>query len=365
MDKDTIFFSNRLISWYLGNKRSLPWRSSNSPYHVWLSEVILQQTRVAQGLPYYKAFVEKYPTIQDLANASEDEVLLLWQGLGYYSRARNLHASAKFVVNELDGIFPNTFKSILQLKGVGDYTASAIASICYNEPEAVVDGNVYRVLSRIFGIKTPTPSSKAHREFKELGGLLMDKNQPGIFNQALMEFGALQCVPRNPKCEGCTFSSKCVALQKNKVHDFPVRIKKTKVKKRYFNYFIIPSGDGALTIQQRLEKDIWYKLYEFPLFESKSALTKTQLINAMEEKIVFTDLNFESLQLLNRNQIVHKLSHQHLYTKFWMVEGDMVGLPSISIEDIDKYAFPKLIEEFLGSFLESEHLKCVVDNQIR
>lgn len=350
MNKDTIFFSNRLITWYLTNKRELPWRSANSPYHVWLSEVILQQTKVAQGLPYYNAFVEKYPRVQDLANASEDEVLLLWQGLGYYSRARNLHASAKFIVEELNGVFPDSFKTLLELKGVGDYTASAIASICYNEPQAVVDGNVYRVLSRVFGIETTIPSSKAHKEFKELGSLLMDKEQPGTFNQAMMEFGALQCVPRNPDCQQCVFSSKCVAFHKNLVHELPVKKKKAKVVKRYFNYFLVLSGEDSIAIQQRLDKDIWYKLFELPLLESKSALTKTQIINFIEENVAFADLDLNSLQLFNRKQIVHKLSHQHLHTKFWIIEGQVPHTASIPVDELKDYAFPKLIEEFLSSF---------------
>lgn len=356
MDKDTIFFSNRLITWYLTNKRELPWRSANSPYHVWLSEVILQQTKVAQGLPYYNAFVEKYPRVQDLANASEDEVLLLWQGLGYYSRARNLHASAKFIVEELNGVFPDSFKTLLELKGVGDYTASAIASICYNEPQAVVDGNVYRVLSRIFGIETTIPSGKAHKEFKELGALLMDKEQPGTFNQAMMEFGALQCVPRNPDCQQCVFSSKCVAFHKNLVHELPVKKKKAKVAKRYFNYFLVLSGEDSIAIQQRLDKDIWYKLFELPLLESKSALTKTQIINFIEENVAFADLDLNSLQLFNRKQIVHKLSHQHLHTKFWIIEGEMSHITSIPVDELKDYAFPKLIEEFLTSFLVKDYL---------
>lgn len=356
MFKDTTFFSKRLISWYLSNKRDLPWRSSSSPYHVWLSEVILQQTKVAQGLPYYKAFVEKYPTVQDLAKASEDEILVLWQGLGYYSRARNLHASAKYIVHELKGVFPNTFKKLLELKGVGDYTASAIASICFNEPEPVVDGNVYRVLSRIFGLDTPVPSSKAHREFKELAGLLMDKEQPGTFNQALMEFGALQCIPRNPECGQCVFATKCVALQKNMVQSLPMRRNKTKVRKRYFNYFVVFSGQDLLAIRQRLEDDIWYKLYELPLLESTSALTKTQLQSAIQESSMFTEIDLKSLQQINRKQIVHKLSHQHLYTKFWILDAEVVNSSFISINALNDYAFPRLIEEFLSTFLVASNL---------
>lgn len=355
MIKDTIFFANRLISWYHSNKRELPWRTANSPYYVWLSEVILQQTKVAQGLPYYNAFVEKYPTVQDLAKAREEEVLLLWQGLGYYSRARNLHHAAKYIIKELNGVFPDTFKSLLQLKGVGDYTASAIASICYNEPEPVVDGNVYRVLSRIFAITTTIPSSKAHKEFKELAGLLMDTTQPGTFNQALMEFGALQCTPHNPDCRQCIFKDKCLAFHKNRVHDFPIKRKKAKIRKRYFNYFVVLSNHDSLAIQQRLTKDIWYKLYELPLIESASPLTKKQLISAMLEDSLLGEIDLYDVQLFNKNQIVHKLSHQHLYVKFWLIEGGSTALPSIPIRELKNYAFPSLIDGFLSSFLTDDY----------
>lgn len=354
MLKDTSFFSNRLITWYLTHKRILPWRKDQNPYKIWLSEVILQQTKVNQGLPYYTKFIAAFPKIEDLAKATEDEVLLLWQGLGYYSRARNLHASAKYIVEELDGFFPKTYTSLLELKGVGDYTASAIASICYNEPQAVVDGNVYRVLSRIFGIETTVPSSKAHREFKELAGLLMDVEQAGTFNQAMMEFGALQCVPRNPDCSNCVFSSKCVALQKRKVHQLPVKKKKASVRKRYFNYFLVTSKPDTYAIQQRLEKDIWFKLYEFPLIEATKALTKTQLKEYIKENYPDSELDIDSLRLLNNKQIVHKLSHQHLHTKFWKVEGRWADLPKIPLNELENYAFPTLIEDFLSSYLVEE-----------
>lgn len=355
MVKDTFFFYNRLISWYLTHKRNLPWRTDKTPYHVWLSEIILQQTKVNQGLPYFNAFVSAYPRIQDLANASEDEVLLLWQGLGYYSRARNLHASAKYIVNDLNGVFPNNYKDLLELKGVGDYTASAISSICYNEPQAVVDGNVYRVLSRIFGIETPVPSSKAHKEFKELGLLLMDKEQAGTFNQAMMEFGALQCVPRNPDCNNCVFSSKCLAFKNGSVHELPVKKKKAQVKKRYFNYFFVESKEGSIAIRQRLNKDIWYKLYELPIVESESTLTKNQLMKYMEQEPEFKDCDLSTLQLYNKNQIVHKLSHQHLHTKFWIIKGDMPHLNDVSTDNLEDYAFPTLIHEFLASYLVKDY----------
>ena len=216
-------WSETLLNWYYENKRELPWRKTDDPYHIWLSEIILQQTRVDQGLSYYKKFIQNYPTVFDLAAAKEDEVLKLWQGLGYYSRARNLHASAQWVVDKNKGVFPQTFKQLLLLKGVGDYTASAISSICFDEPQAVVDGNVYRFLSRCFGISTPVDSSTAHKEFKTVATRLMEGFSPGDFNQAVMEFGAVQCTPKKAHCSVCPFSSECRAFQEERVYEFPIK----------------------------------------------------------------------------------------------------------------------------------------------
>src|SRR6056300_1490745 len=239
-----MIFSNKLILWYLQNKRDLPWRKTKNPYHVWLSEIILQQTRVAQGLDYYLKFIDAFPTVNHLANADESTVLKLWQGLGYYSRARNLHFSAKYIVKELTGEFPKTYKEIVKLKGVGDYTASAIASMCFNEPTAVVDGNVYRVLSRYFGIDTPINSSKGVKEFKAMAQELIDRNNPAIFNQAIMEFGATQCKPKNPDCGNCPFQNSCVAFGYNHIDALPVKNKSARAKKKYFNFLVFVSEDG-------------------------------------------------------------------------------------------------------------------------
>ena len=236
-------FSNTLIYWYLQNKRALPWRKSKHPYFIWLSEIMLQQTRVVQGLAYYLKFTEEFPTVFDLAKAEESTVLKMWQGLGYYSRARNLHFSAKYIANELNGEFPSTYKEIIKLKGVGDYTASAIASICFNEPTAVVDGNVYRVLSRYFGIATPINSSAGIKEFKALAQSLLNTKQPGTYNQALMDFGAMHCKPQNPLCDTCPFANSCVALEKKLTKELPVKEKKIKITKRYFNFLVIKTDD--------------------------------------------------------------------------------------------------------------------------
>ena len=343
-----MFFHKKLITWYLQNNRDLPWRKTQNPYHVWLSEIMLQQTRVAQGLPYFLKFTEAFPTIFDLANASEEKVLKLWQGLGYYSRARNLHFTAKYVANELNGEFPNTYKELLKLKGVGDYTASAIASICFNEPAAVVDGNVYRVLSRYYGIKTPINSSKGIKEFKELAQTLIDVEQPGVYNQAIMDFGALHCKPQNPLCNECILSDSCVALEKGLIKELPVKEKKIKIKKRYFNYLVILTSENKTIVEERVGKGIWQGLYQFPLIET----TKSTEINELLENEQFDALFPEqtSVSLFNKKEIIHKLSHQHLYTKFWIIKVDNYEKVMIDWSEIYKYPVPILIDKFLKEF---------------
>lgn len=261
-------FHNLLIKWYLQNKRDLPWRNTTNPYHIWLSEIMLQQTRVAQGMPYFLSFTTAFPTVFDLANANEEQVLKLWQGLGYYSRARNLHKTAQYIATELNGIFPDNYKDLLQLKGVGEYTAAAIASFSYNEAVPVVDGNVFRVLSRYFDIETDIAQAYAKKEFAALAFELMPKDNPAIFNQAIMEFGALQCVPKSPNCQICVFSESCAALQKKKVDQLPVKSKKLKVRNRYFNYLMLSDAEEKTLIQKRTAKGIWHNLYEFPLIET-------------------------------------------------------------------------------------------------
>jgi len=265
-------FANSLTRWYLKNKRDLPWRNTQNPYFIWLSEIMLQQTRVAQGMPYFFAFTNAFPTVFDLANASEEQVLKLWQGLGYYSRARNLHKTAQFVATELDGKFPDTYKELIKLKGVGEYTAAAIASFSFDENVPVVDGNVFRVLSRYFDIETDILSSGAKKEFTALAYELMSKDNPALFNQAIMEFGALQCVPKNPNCEVCPLNNGCLALQKNKVDQLPVKSKKTKVKNRFFNYVVFLDENQNTIIQKRSDKGIWHNLYEFPLIETETEI---------------------------------------------------------------------------------------------
>ncbi|WP_242131226.1 A/G-specific adenine glycosylase [Aestuariivivens marinum] len=342
-------FPKILMRWYSVNKRSLPWRETTNPYHIWLSEIILQQTQVTQGLPYYEAFLEQYPTVFDLAEAKESAVLKLWQGLGYYSRARNLHTTAKYIVNELNGVFPNNYKDLLKLKGVGDYTASAIASICFNNVTAVVDGNVYRVLSRYFAIETPINTTIGAKEFKALAQELIDNDNPALFNQAIMEFGARQCRPKNPDCSVCPLQEGCLALGTNKIDMLPVKLKAAKVKKKHFNFLVFISNDGKTVLEQRKDKGIWQNLYQFPLIETVKAINVPQLKVLLNTHDLLKNKTFD-IALYNKDTIVHKLSHQHLYTKFWIVKVDDLGSKGIFTKDIHQYAVPVLIGNFIEAF---------------
>ena len=310
---------------------------------------MLQQTRVAQGLSYYLKFTETFSTVFDLAKADEETVLKLWQGLGYYSRARNLHFTSKYIANGLDGKFPNTYEEIKKLKGIGDYTASAIASICFNEPTAVVDGNVYRVLARYYGIDTPINSSKGIKEFKQLAQEILDKEHSGTFNQAIMDFGAIQCKPKKPLCLFCPFSESCVALQKGKVEVLPVKEKKIKVRKRYFNYLVVKTKNDKTILNLRQGKGIWQGLYEFPVVETTTSINYTELLASKDFQELFSEPT--QISLFNEKEIVHKLSHQHLYTKFWIVETNQMTANSILWEEIFNYPVPVLIANFLEQFV--------------
>nr|WP_299032652.1 A/G-specific adenine glycosylase [uncultured Tenacibaculum sp.] len=347
-----MILAKKLIYWYLKNKRELPWRKTKDPYRVWLSEIMLQQTRVAQGLPYFLKFTEAFPTVFDLAKAEEIEVLKLWQGLGYYSRARNLHFTAKYISEELNGVFPKTYKELLQLKGVGDYTASAIASICYDEPVAVVDGNVYRVLSRYFGITTPINSTKGIKEFKELAQTVIDVTQPGVYNQAIMDFGALHCKPQNPLCGECPLAESCVAQGNNSVKELPVKEKKVKIKKRYFNYLVPVTEDDQTVLKERVGKGIWQGLYQFPLVETKKETDEKELIEHDQFVKLFPEKT--TISLFNKEDIVHKLSHQHLITKFWVVKTTNVSEKTMSWSKVKEQPVPVLIDKFLEEYLNEE-----------
>lgn len=264
-------FSEKLIAWYAENKRELPWRDTTDPYIIWISEIILQQTRVAQGYDYFLRFIHRFPNVTALAEAPEDEVMKCWQGLGYYSRARNLHAAAK----SMNGVFPATYEEVRALKGVGDYTAAAICSSAYGMPYAVVDGNVYRVLSRYFGIDTPVDSTEGKKLFAALADEMMDKSQPAVYNQAIMDFGAIQCTPQSPNCLFCPLVDSCSALKEGTITKLPVKQHKTKTTNRYFNYIYVRVG-ACTYLHKRTEDDIWKNLFEFPLIETEAPVTEEE-----------------------------------------------------------------------------------------
>lgn len=339
-------FTNLLIKWYLQNKRDLPWRNTTNPYPIWLSEIILQQTRVAQGMPYFYAFLESFPTVKELAIADEQQVLKLWQGLGYYSRARNLHQTAQYIANELDGVFPNSYAGLIQLKGIGEYTAAAIASFAYNEPVPVVDGNVFRVVSRYFGIESDISTGKTKKEFTALAAELLSKEQPALFNQAIMEFGATHCTPKNPDCENCIFNSSCVALQKGLVGQLPFKSKKIKIRKRYFNYIVLQDKKGNTKIQQRTDKGIWHNLYEFPLFETTQEEGFETIAPLIKNDTDFGD-SVVCIQEANPISLIHKLSHQHLYIKFWKVTINNTLTDGVNPEQLRTFPFPIVIHNFI------------------
>jgi len=345
-------FSKTIIHWYNKNKRDLPWRNTTDPYIIWLSEIILQQTRVEQGLPYFERFIAKFPTVRHLASAREEEVLNLWQGLGYYSRARNLHKSAKHIVENLNGTLPPNFKLLLELKGVGKYTAAAIASFAYKEVVPVVDGNVYRVLSRYFGIEYAIDSGKGQKHFFELAQELIPKKSPDIFNQGIMEFGALHCLPKLPKCFDCVLSDKCIAKAHNKQNKFPIKMGKTKVKELYISYFVFLQKNKEVIIRKRNEKNIWANLYDFPSIENDvfKALSMEIKENLWLEKAI--DSNVVSLYKTYK----HILSHRKIFATFYIIEGK-TNLKSIPFETkeikrskFNEYPVPKLIENFWHSY---------------
>ena len=348
-------FTSSLQKWYDIHKRPLPWRDISNPYFIWLSEIILQQTRVNQGLPYYIKFVNRYPTVTDLANSTEDEVLQLWQGLGYYSRGRNMLKCAKEIVEKYDAEFPNDYKVLTKLPGIGDYTASAIASFAFNLPYAVLDGNVYRVLSRIHGIDTPINSAQGNQTFKALAESLIDKSNPGNHNQSIMEFGAIQCVPQNPNCNRCIFQDSCFAFRSQQVKDLPVKLKNKPKKTRYLNYFVF-INDQKVLIQKRDKKGIWQGLHEFPMIERKKSITETEALLLLNEHYG-TDCH----TILSVDSHKHLLTHQTIYANFWVVPQTSFDFNINSdIFEVDlqalgtDFAIPVLLNKFLESAVMSD-----------
>ncbi len=341
-------FSENIIKWYDSNMRTLPWRSTNNPYFIWLSEIILQQTRVAQGLPYYERFVESFPNVLELANAPQQDVMRLWQGLGYYSRARNLHQTAQIIAHNYNGVFPTKYAELLKLKGIGPYTAAAIASFAFNEAVAVVDGNVYRVLARVFGIDQDIASPQGQKYFKEIANQLIDKNQPAQYNQAIMEFGALQCVPVSPKCEDCPLKINCVAANTNQVKTLPVKNKKIKVKSRYLNYFVL-RFDNQLVLKERKEQDIWQNLFDFYLIESQNHLIE----NVEQFDDWLNGLSAITTEIKQPAQtFTHILTHQKILASFWEIElSEKPILPDgyqfYSFSEIEILPKPNLLVKYL------------------
>ncbi|MBL7887094.1 MAG: A/G-specific adenine glycosylase [Flavobacterium sp.] len=341
-------FYDRITRWYLTNKRDLPWRKTTDPYAIWLSEIMLQQTRVAQGLPYFERFISTFPTVFDLAKADEEQVLKLWQGLGYYSRARNMHKTAQIVVDEFEGIFPPSYKELLQLKGVGEYTAAAIASFSYNEKVNVVDGNVFRVIARYLNVTTDISSATAKKEFVALANELMENRDSALFNQAIMEFGALQCVPKNPNCSSCVLNESCAALQLKRVDQLPIKSKKTKVRNRFLNYLIFEDAEQNTMIRKRSEKGIWHNLYEFPVIETENEEKLEVVIDKIKQE--FADLEINSVRIYDEN-LVHKLSHQNLTIRFFGVKTSQKLVNGLPISTINQFPFPIVLIKFIEKYL--------------
>ena len=343
-------FPTRLLAWYSVAKRDLPWRRTKDPYLVWLSEIIMQQTRVEQGTPYYDRFVAAYPAVQLLAAAGEQEILKLWQGLGYYSRARNLHATARKIVEDYDGLFPGTYNGIRKLKGIGDYTAAAIASICFGLPYPVVDGNVLRFVARLHGIEESIDHPAVKKRILAIVTKNIEHANPGDFNQAMMEFGALVCVPANPGCSGCIFQGDCIACHKNVVDSIPRRNVKPAIRHRYLNYLVLTvsiHGEEFIYMNRRTGSDIWKNLYDFPVME----FAANDEGNRSPEQIFGSMLASNSPSFLKvSGQYQHLLTHQKLHAWFYRFHSDiMIELPFylVPLNDIHKYPVPKLIDRYL------------------
>lgn len=347
-------FANKLISWYQSSGRELPWRNTQDPYIIWLSEVILQQTRVEQGRPYFHAFVEHFPSVSAFAEAGEDEILRLWQGLGYYSRARNMHKAAKMVMNEFNGEFPTAYVDLLRLPGVGGYTAAAISSFSVNERQAVVDGNVFRALSRFFGISLAINSNEGKKLFQNLAQELISESDPGLYNHAIMDFGAIVCKPKVPSCFECVFREECVALKEDTVAVLPVKNKGKKSRDRYFNYFLI-ENEGAILMDKRQEGDVWANMYEFPLIETQENLEINELTSLTLFKQLFDGATVEPIG----GTVKHVLSHQNIYARFYRLSGINGVLEKkdswnyFLLENLDKLAKHKLIFSFINKYVKA------------
>lgn len=357
-------FTALLLTWFGKNRRDLPWKQTTDPYKIWLSEIILQQTRVDQGHDYYLRFVKAYPRVNDLAAAPVDEVLKLWQGLGYYSRARNLHHTAQVIVEEYNGVFPQTAAALMALKGVGAYTAAAIASFAHGEPVAALDGNAYRILSRVFGVEAPIDSAEGKKEIQALAETLLPPQRPADFNQAMMDFGSLVCTPKQAQCMYCPMQDACYALRNGRVYALPVKRKKVAVRTRYFHYFLLSDGVDTY-IHKRPSGDIWEGLYEFPLIETEGPVEADEIsgLPAVQQL-----LGESALCIMHHSSLVkHQLTHQTLWTRFYAVQlepgFELPPAPArpgalqpekfnntyikVPLVDLERYSIPRLIDAFL------------------
>ncbi|WP_461448815.1 A/G-specific adenine glycosylase [Mucilaginibacter sp.] len=340
-------FADELVQWYLNNKRDLPWRNTTDAYVIWLSEIILQQTRVEQGRPYFHRFLDKYPTVSEFAVADEDDILKLWQGLGYYSRGRNMLKTAREVVELYNGAFPQQYNNLIKLKGIGEYTASAIASFSANEAKAVVDGNVYRVLARYFGINEPINSNKGKKDFQAIANEILNHNHPGLHNQAMMEFGAMLCKPKNPACGICPVNTGCFAFKHNATAALPVKLKTVKVRERFFNYFLIINNEEIL-LKKRDEKDIWANMYDLPMIETNQLISLNSIV-VMPETIAYfgNAIDIQDVSPVYK----HILTHQRLYVRFITIQPQVLKIQQnwffTGVKNIEKFALPKIVFIFI------------------
>lgn len=340
--------TGKILDWYRQNKRELPWRDTNDPYRIWVSEIILQQTRVTQGYDYFIRFIERFPNVGTLASANEDEVLKYWQGLGYYSRARNLHQAAQSIAKS--GKFPDTYEDVRALKGVGDYTAAAICSFAYNMPYAAVDGNFYRIIARLWGIDTPIDSTTGKKLFAHMAQELLDKKEPGEFNQAMMDFGSLQCVPQNPDCRQCPLADTCTAYRTGQIHAFPTKQHRTQTKPRYFNYIYVRAGTYTY-INKREGNDIWKNLYELPMIETDKDVCEEEFYGLPQLKEMIASDENPTFRCVMHG-VKHTLSHRVIHATFYEVSlpeesRSFARYLRIREEELGKYAVPRLVSLFL------------------
>ncbi|MEM6376857.1 MAG: A/G-specific adenine glycosylase [Bacteroidota bacterium] len=352
MQKQQQRFTESLMHWYEPDRRPLPWKGIKNPYFIWLSEIILQQTRVEQGMPYYLKFIEHYPTVADLAKAEDDAVMKLWEGLGYYSRARNMLAAARYIMDFHQGVFPSKHKEILALKGVGPYTAAAIASFAYQLPHAVVDGNVYRVLARYFGVDLATDSTAGKKTFSQLAQACLDIDQPDLYNQAIMDFGATICTPKTPQCGDCPLHNDCIARADDRVQELPFKAKKIKKRQRYFYYLEIESEDGVI-LHKRIQKDIWHSLYQFPLIETQVGVEDLRILE--QESLWQALLKPNAYHLISTSQPYQQtLTHQKIQARFLKIrlkKSAQIELPEGFFfqpkNRLKQFAFPRVFDCYL------------------